>query len=260
MPIRLYKNGVSTPTDGDWYLRSSDDQSRSSCCPDQPLYPARRAALRGLCRRAAELERARHAAAADRQQLMGRRRHAARRRFAEGRAPATAGRIWGRIEEGHAEFDPETSTSSTDYDVTTWKLQAGSMPCSTRATQATLIGGLTVHYGNRFVRHLVDLRHGLDRRDRLRLGRHAHLVRRQRLLCRCPGAGDLVSTATSTRRRSARRLPTAMTASAMRLSIEAGQKFALRQQLVTDAAGAARLLFGRLRRLRRSVRRAGVAR
>ena len=31
---------------------------------------------------------------------------------------------------------------------------------------------------------------------RLRLRRHAHLVRQQRLLCRRPGAGDLVSTAT----------------------------------------------------------------
>ena len=118
MPTGCYKNGVSTPADGDWYLRSGlidpDASWRSrpsrSIQPGVPLYEA----YAGVLQSFNELDTL--------QQRIGNRSWgAARRRKARigrARAPVDGRRHLGPHRGGHAEIDPETSTTVTDYDVT----------------------------------------------------------------------------------------------------------------------------------------------
>ena len=73
----LNKNGVSTPGDGDWYLRSQLAPTSSPRRPPPaagPTLPARGAALRNLCPEPAGAQRRWLDAAAHRQSLLGGRR------------------------------------------------------------------------------------------------------------------------------------------------------------------------------------------
>ncbi|MER8644425.1 autotransporter-associated beta strand repeat-containing protein [Mesorhizobium sp. M1252] len=140
---RLYKNGVSTPADGDWYLRSAlvngDPDPQPLYSPGVPLYEA----YEGVLQAFNEL--------GTMQQRIG------NRSWGEGATPQGADlpgqgsvdgkAIWARIEAAHAEIKPETSTSGTNYDVTTWKLQAGVDGLLHESDAGTLIGGITAHYG-----------------------------------------------------------------------------------------------------------------
>lgn len=140
---RLYKNGVSTPADGDWYLRSAlvngDPDPQPLYSPGVPLYEA----YEGVLQAFNEL--------GTMQQRIG------NRSWGEGATPQGADlpgqgsvdgkAIWARIEAAHAEIKPETSTSGTIYDVTTWKLQAGVDGLLHESDAGTLIGGITAHYG-----------------------------------------------------------------------------------------------------------------
>lgn len=56
--------------------------------------------------------------------------------------------IWARIEGAHSHIEPALTTTGTDYDTNTWKLQAG-FDGLLRETEdgSKLIGGITVHYG-----------------------------------------------------------------------------------------------------------------
>jgi fibronectin-binding autotransporter adhesin len=141
---RLYKDGVSTPADGDWYLRSAhlnpdDPDPQPLFQPGVPLYEAYAGALQSFN----ELGTL--------QQRVGNRMWggAATPQGADlpSAAPVDGRAIWTRIEAAHAEFDPETSTSGTTYGLNTWRLQAGVDGLLTENGAGALIGGATVHYG-----------------------------------------------------------------------------------------------------------------
>lgn len=56
--------------------------------------------------------------------------------------------IWGRIEGQHLKSKPAVTTSATNYDVDTFKMQAGLDGVLSEAENGLLIGGITVHYGH----------------------------------------------------------------------------------------------------------------
>ncbi|WP_188410789.1 autotransporter family protein [Agaricicola taiwanensis] len=138
---RLYKGGVSTPADGDWYLRSalldSGMPSGPLYQPGAPVYEAYAAALQGLN----GLDTL--------QQRVG------NRSWTNGvvdpstlpdHAEASRG-IWGRIIASHLSVDPKSSTTRADYQVKTWRLQFGADTQVYSGEAGDLIGGLSAHYG-----------------------------------------------------------------------------------------------------------------
>ncbi|MER8373460.1 autotransporter outer membrane beta-barrel domain-containing protein [Mesorhizobium sp. M1406] len=67
---------------------------------------------------------------------------------AGGRAVIEGNAIWTRIEAAHGHFEPDTSTSRTDYDSDQWRLQAGvDGQLYENKAGDKLIGGITMHYG-----------------------------------------------------------------------------------------------------------------
>ncbi|MBZ9850374.1 autotransporter-associated beta strand repeat-containing protein [Mesorhizobium sp. CA14] len=137
---RLYKNGVSTPADGDWYLRSTlINQTGPLYAPSTPLYEA----YEGVLQSFNELGTL--------QQRIGNRTwgESATPQGADvpGQGPVDGNAIWARIDAAHGKFEPKTSTTGTDYDVTTWKLNAGVDGLLHESEAGILLGGITVHYG-----------------------------------------------------------------------------------------------------------------
>ncbi|RXT17802.1 hypothetical protein B5P46_28575 [Rhizobium leguminosarum] len=155
---RLYKNGIATPTDGDWYLRSALDAADPASLPlyqpGVPVYEAYAQTLLGLN------------GLPTLQQRLGNRywSGAGNGTLSQGDGPGTMepapqpsdggptfveGRgLWARFEGTRESFDPRTSTSSADYDVDTWKFQGGLDKQLYESGSGTLMGGITAHYGN----------------------------------------------------------------------------------------------------------------
>ncbi|AZO28843.1 autotransporter outer membrane beta-barrel domain-containing protein [Mesorhizobium sp. M1B.F.Ca.ET.045.04.1.1] len=140
---RLYKNGISTPSDGDWYLRSSlispDDPTppvdpTPLYSPAAPIYEAYAGVLQSFTQLGTL------------QQRVGNRSWGGTQSGA-GDGVEQGSPIWGRIEASHSEFDPGTTTTGTDYDADLWKLQAGLDTLLSETEAGVLIGGVTVHYG-----------------------------------------------------------------------------------------------------------------
>lgn len=135
---RLYKNGVSTPADGDWYLRSALtlDPALPATAPlyqpGVPLYEAYPQILLGLN------------GLSTLQQRVGDRYWPR-----DGVATSIKGpdNAWLRTEGTHASFEPDLSTSATSYDYDLFKLEAGLDGELYQNQNGRLIGGLTVHYG-----------------------------------------------------------------------------------------------------------------
>jgi fibronectin-binding autotransporter adhesin len=168
---RLYKNGVSTPTDGNWYLRSAlidstnptdpTDPTDPTSPPTSPLYQPGVPAYEAYAQTLLGLN-----GLPTLQQRVGNRywSGAGNGLLSQGDGPGTIepapqpseggpafieGRgIWARIEGAHGSFDPRTSTSSTDYDLDTWKIQSGLDGQLYENDSGKLIGGITAHYGN----------------------------------------------------------------------------------------------------------------
>jgi fibronectin-binding autotransporter adhesin len=141
---RLYKNGVSTPNDGDWYLRSTylspdNPAPQPLYAPGVPLYEA----YAGVLQSFNELGTL--------QQRVGNRTwgEGATPQGADlpGEGPVDGKAIWARIQAAHSQLDPDVSTTATAYDVTIWKLQAGVDGMLHEGGAGMLIGGLTAHYG-----------------------------------------------------------------------------------------------------------------
>lgn len=166
---RLYKGGVSTPNDGDWYLRSTmspvepepgnpePGNPQPEPEPELPLYqpgvpvyeayPQLLLGLNGL---------------PTLQQRVGNRywSHAGNVMFSEGADPIGSPYappqetgvlienkgVWGRVEGMHTNMSPRSSTSGTDYDFNTFRLQAGLDGLFVENESGKLIGGLTVRY------------------------------------------------------------------------------------------------------------------
>ena len=133
---RLYQGGASTPADGDWYLRSALLSSGT------PLYQAGAPvyeAYSSVLQRFNTLDTL--------QQRVGSR--------VWGSSDTNAGQgsdggdygIWGRIVGQHDRLSPHSSTTSTDYTVDTWQLQAGTDMELMSSSGGNLVGGLSLRYG-----------------------------------------------------------------------------------------------------------------
>lgn len=162
---KLYKNGVTDPADGDWYLRSEmKDKPIDPVDPVDPVkppkpplyqagapvyeaYPQVLLGLNGL---------------PSLQQRVGNRywNNADNRIVAEGAdiigspyaAPEEAGSVikgngvWGRVEGARNRIDPRGSTTNMGYDYNSYRLQAGLDGMFLDNQAGTLIGGITIHY------------------------------------------------------------------------------------------------------------------
>lgn len=136
---RLYQNGVSTPVDGDWYLRSTLVNPTAPGASAGPLYqpgvplyeayPQLLLALNGL---------------STLQQRIGERTWPGYDKATPRTGPDN---IWLRTEGMHAGLEPDKSTSGTTYDYDLFKLEGGLDAELYQDQNGRLIGGLTVHYG-----------------------------------------------------------------------------------------------------------------
>lgn len=147
---RLARNGVATPADGDWYLRSSllDTPAAGGAAaapaatplyaPTVPVYEAYASVLQRLNE------------VGTLQQRVG------NRSWSPGAAvPAESGAgkpligrgVWARAEGSSTHIDPSTSTTSASYNVRTWKFEAGVDAPVYQSQAGTLVAGPTFHYG-----------------------------------------------------------------------------------------------------------------
>ncbi|APY15261.1 autotransporter outer membrane beta-barrel domain-containing protein [Brucella sp. 10RB9214] len=150
---QLYKNGKSTPTDGDWYLRSE----LIAPVIKPPLYQAGIASYETYPQALLGLN-----SLPTLQQRVGNRYWSGRgnRLIAQGAdpigtpyaAPKEAGittegdAVWGRIEGSHNRMEPQTSISGTTYDENILKLQAGLDGLFAENENGKLIGSMTLQY------------------------------------------------------------------------------------------------------------------
>lgn len=149
---RLYKNGVSTPTDGDWYLRSTFKDKApvdptDPTTPGTPLYNPAVPVFEAYAGALLNLN-----SVSTLQQRVGSRDWNDATPIQPGGQPTTAQdsspAIWGRVEAAHSKFQPKTSTSSTVYDLDTWKMETGLDGQLYEDTNGKLIGGFSAHYTN----------------------------------------------------------------------------------------------------------------
>ena len=134
---RLYQNGIATPADGDWYLRSAlIDPSGVAIGPQyQPgvplyeAYPQLLLALNGL---------------STLQQRLGDRYRTEGNKATSAKGPDN---VWLRAEGMHASIEPDSSTAVDSYDYDLFKLEGGLDGELYQDQSGRLIGGLTVHYG-----------------------------------------------------------------------------------------------------------------
>ncbi len=134
---RLYHNGLGTPGDGDWYLRSTvlDPSSGATgplYAPGVPLYEAYAGVLQSLNEFGTLRQRTGGRGVDDGQS-------ADEAANDQGRA------IWTRMDGTHSHFEPKTSTSGTEYDVDSWTLQAGVDGMLRESGAGVLIGGVSFH-------------------------------------------------------------------------------------------------------------------
>ena len=142
---RLYKNGVSVPTDGDWYLRSTliDPADPSDPAPlyqpGVPLYEAYANVLQSFNKLPTLQER------------VGNRNWSGPRGVIEtGAAPYSVVEgdgIWGAIEGSRDHFSAYSSTADTTHEDTIWRLRAGVDALLSETEDGQLIGGIVMQYG-----------------------------------------------------------------------------------------------------------------
>ncbi|MBP2561221.1 fibronectin-binding autotransporter adhesin [Neorhizobium galegae] len=131
---RLYQGGVSTPADGDWYLRSTLLNPAGVgigmvYAPSVPLYETYAGVLQTL------------------NEFGTLRQRSSGRAIDNGQAendPTKA--IWTRIDSTHAHLNPRTSTTGTEYDLDTWTMQAGIDGMLHEGRSGALVGGLSFHF------------------------------------------------------------------------------------------------------------------
>jgi len=131
----LYQNGVSTPADGDWYLRSIlSSAGTPTFQPGVPIYESYSESLQSFN------------ALGTLQQRVGNRSwsmsdDAVATGLIEGRG------VWGRIDGYRANYVPKASTSDAEYVTSAWKLQIGVDEVLHTGDSGDLIGGIYFHYG-----------------------------------------------------------------------------------------------------------------
>ncbi|MGZ2426290.1 autotransporter family protein [Rhizobium laguerreae] len=134
---RLYQGGVSTPADGDWYLRSTVLDAAGVAigpiyAPGVPVYEAYAGVLQSL-----------NEFGTLRQRTGGWVLDGDRSADQDGNTAATG--IQTRIGGNRSQFEPESSTTGTDYDVSSWTLQAGVDGMLRESEAGALIGGINFH-------------------------------------------------------------------------------------------------------------------
>jgi fibronectin-binding autotransporter adhesin len=147
----LQKNGVSTPADGDWYLRSSLINPATSAPvsaaplyqPGVPLYENYGQVLLGMNELPTLQQRLanRYWGGSD---AMARAGMAPSQNQNQGSSAPSA--FWGRIEGGHSDLQPSNTTGST-YKADQMKMQAGLDGLALENERGRLIIGLTAQYG-----------------------------------------------------------------------------------------------------------------
>lgn len=149
----LWKNGVSTPADGDWYLRSQlvpVDPSGPLYQPGAPAfeaYPQILLSLNGLP--TLQQRTGNRLWSGNGAGVVSQGTDAVDEQAPVGASPVIEGSgIWGRIEGAYADIDPNVSTTGSQYDFNTQKFQAGlDIPVLENGSGA-LVGGVTAHYGH----------------------------------------------------------------------------------------------------------------
>lgn len=143
---RLYQGGASTPSDGDWYLRSV--LQSTSAPPETPLYqpgvPSYEAypqILLGLNGVPTLQQRVGNRFWNDGNALSSTNNGNA----VSGAFTETNG-MWVRVEGGHSRIDPKYSTSGSEYEYDMAKTQVGIDALISQGDSGKLVGGLSVHY------------------------------------------------------------------------------------------------------------------
>ncbi|WP_313526075.1 autotransporter outer membrane beta-barrel domain-containing protein [Shinella sp.] len=134
---RLYQGGESTPTDGDWYLRSVLNSETPLYQPLTPIYEVYADVLQSFN----ELDTL--------QQRLGNRSWSSGAAVANSAfdADSAGSGMWGRILGRHASIDPRKSTTGANYDVDIWQLQGGADGELYSGGAGDLVGGFSARYG-----------------------------------------------------------------------------------------------------------------
>ncbi|WP_447042673.1 autotransporter-associated beta strand repeat-containing protein [Vreelandella sp. H-I2] len=136
---RLYKGGVSSPTDGNWYLRSAlldgADSGRPLYQPGVPIYESYAATLQQFNRFNTL------------QQRVGNRMWGAPQVGTSDATPLDGDGMWVRIEATQSDLDPKASTSQAVGDIDTWKIQAGVDGVVGKYEAGQFVGGVFAQYG-----------------------------------------------------------------------------------------------------------------
>ena len=147
---RLFQGGVSTPQDGDWYLRSALTNSDPQYNPGAPVYEVYPQHLLGMNGLPTLQQRT-----GNRYWSGGGANVVAEGADAPAENPAPDGvtptsqegrGIWGRIEGAHNSIDPAFSTSSASYDQNVFRLQTGVDLLLAENEAGRLLGGIAMHY------------------------------------------------------------------------------------------------------------------
>ena len=147
---RLFQGGVSTPQDGDWYLRSALTNSDPQYNPGAPVYEVYPQHLLGMNGLSTLQQRT-----GNRYWSGGGANVVAEGADAPAENPAPDGvtptsqegrGIWGRIEGAHSSIDPAFSTSSASYDQNVFRLQTGVDLLLAENEAGRLLGGIAMHY------------------------------------------------------------------------------------------------------------------
>lgn len=128
---RLYQGGVSTPADGNWYLRSALMGTGTPLYqPGVPIYEAYGANLQSL-----------NSLPTFQQRVGG--------RLLSAGADTDPNGFWGRTEGTHSRFDDaRMSTTGTDHRIDTWTIQAGADGVLAEDRNGgSLIAGVNLSYG-----------------------------------------------------------------------------------------------------------------
>ncbi|HEV2502817.1 MAG TPA: autotransporter outer membrane beta-barrel domain-containing protein [Mesorhizobium sp.] len=149
---RLFQGGVSTPQDGDWYLRSALTNSDPQYNPGAPVYEVYPQHLLGMNGLPTLQQRT-----GNRYWSGGGANVVAEGADAPAENPAPDGvtptsqegrGIWGRIEGAHNSIDPAFSTSSATYEQNVFRLQTGIDLLLAENEAGRLLGGIAMHYVN----------------------------------------------------------------------------------------------------------------
>ncbi|HEY4292128.1 autotransporter outer membrane beta-barrel domain-containing protein [Luteibacter sp.] len=145
---RLYKNGVATPADGGWYLRSDStqppdtntppptDPAGNPLPPTQPLYAP-----------SVPLYEAYAGVLQQFNQLGTLRQRVGDRAWASDKSVKEGSGAWARVESQHSDISPDRTTTGTHYDATTQKLQVGLDMMLGGTESGSWVAGLTGQYG-----------------------------------------------------------------------------------------------------------------